>query len=79
MGVLVLIYIDDVLSVGRGKGHVRGQSMRVVRAWPAAGGLLSPKSTFEPVKRPVWLRKDVELGGGSLRTSGNAWEALLAH
>ena len=24
VGVLVLIYIDDVLIVGRGKGHVRG-------------------------------------------------------
>ena len=27
----------------------------------------------------MWLGKDVDLGGGSLRTAGNAWEALLAH
>ena len=27
----------------------------------------------------VWLGKDVDLGGGSLRTAGNEWEALLAH
>ena len=31
------------------------------------------------VARLVWLGKDVALGGGSLRTAGNAWEALLAH
>ena len=27
----------------------------------------------------MWLGMDVDLGGGSLRTAGNAWEALLAH
>ena len=30
VGVLVLIYIDDVLIVGRGKGRVREQTMRAV-------------------------------------------------
>ena len=79
VGVLVLIYIDDVHIVGRGKGHVRGQAMRAVHALRAAGGVISPKSTLEPVTRLVWLGKDVDLGGGSLRTAGNAWEALLAH
>ena len=78
-GVLVLIYIDDVLIVGRGKGRVLGQAMRAVQALCAAGGVISAKSTFEPVTRLVWLGKDVDLGGGSLRTAGNAWEALLAH
>ena len=28
---------------------------------------------------PAHRRKDVDLGGGSLGTAGNAWEALLAH
>ena len=53
--------------------------MRAVQALRAAGGVLSPKSTLEPVTRLVWWGKDVDLGGGSLRTTGNAWEALLAH
>ena len=79
VGVLVLMYIDDVLIVGRGKGHVRGQAMRAVQALRAAGGVISPKSTLEPVTRLVWLGKDVDLSGGSLRTAVNAWEALLAH
>ena len=79
VGSLVLIYIDDVLIVGRGKGRVRGQAMRAVQALRAAGGVISPKSTLEPVTRLVSLGKDVDLGGGSLRTAGNAWEALLAH
>ena len=45
----------------------------------ATGGFISPKSTLEPVTCLLWLGKDVDLGGGSLRTAGNAWEALLAH
>ena len=79
VGVLVLICIDDVLIVGRGKGRVHGQAVRAVQSLRAAGGVISPKSTLEPVMRRVWLGKDVDLGGGSLRTAGNAWEALLAH
>ena len=79
MGVLILIYIEDVLIVGRGKGRVRGQAMRAVQALRAADGVISPKSTLEPVTRLVWLGKDVDLGGGSLRMAGNASEALLAH
>ena len=79
VGVLVLIYINDVLIVGRGKARAREQALRAVEALRAAGGVISPKSTLEPVARLVWLGKDVDLGGGSLRTAGNAWEALLAH
>ena len=77
MGVLVLIYIDNLLIVGRGKGRVRGQAMRAVQGLRAAGGIIGPKSTLELVTRLVWLGKDVDLSGGSL--PGNAWEALLAH
>ena len=79
MGVLVLIYIDDVLIVGRGKARVRKQARRAMEALRAAGGVISPKSTLEPVTRLVWLGKDVDLGGGSLRTAGSTWEALVAH
>ena len=79
MGVFVLIYIDDVLIVGRVKGRVREQAMHAVQGFRAAGGVISPKSISEPVTRLVWLGKDVDLGGGSLQTAGNAWEALLAH
>ena len=79
VGVLVLIYIDDALIVGRGRARVREQARCVVEALRAAGGVISPKSTLEPVTRLVWLGKDVDLGGGSLRTAGNTWEALLAH
>ena len=50
--VLVLIYIDDVLIVGRGKGRVREQAMRAVQALRAAGGVISPNSTLEPVSAP---------------------------
>ena len=53
--------------------------MPAVEALRAAGGVLSPKSTLQPVTRLVLLGKDVELVGGSLRTAGTAWEALLAH
>ena len=61
VGVLVLIYIDDVLIVGRDKGRVRGQAMRAVQALRAAGGVIIPKSTLEPVTRLVWLGKDSPL------------------
>ena len=71
VGVLVLIYIDDVLVVGRGKGRVREQAMRAVRALRAAVGIISPKSTLELVMRLVWFGKDVDLSGCSLRTAGN--------
>ena len=74
MGVGVWIYIDNVLIVGRGKERVREQAMRAMQVLRAAGGVVSPKSTLEPVARLV-----LDLGGGSLRTAGNAWEALLAH
>ena len=79
VGVLVEIYIDDVLIVGRGKARVREQALRAAEALRAAGGVISPKSTLQPATHLVWLGKDVDLGGGSLRTAGNAWEALLAH
>ena len=79
VGVLVSIYIDDVLIVGRGRGQVRERAVRAVQALRAEGGIISPKSTLEPVPRLGRLGKDVDLGGGSLRTAGNAWEALLAH
>ena len=69
--MLVLIYIDDVLIVGGGKAQVREQARRAV-ALRAAGGVISPQSTLEPVTRLVWLGKDVGLGGGNLRTAGNA-------
>ena len=72
VGALVLIYIDDVLIVGRGRAGVREQAMRAVQASRVAGGVISPKSTLEPVTRLVWLRKDVDLGGGSLRRAGIA-------
>ena len=79
VGVLVLIYIDYVLTVGRGKGRVRGQAMRGVQALRAVGRVISPHSTLEAVARLMWLEKDVDLGGGSLRTAGNALGAMLAH
>ena len=79
MGVLLLIYIDDVLIVGHGKGRMCGPAMRAMLALRAAGGVICRKSTLEPVTRFVWLGQDVYLIGGSLRTAGNAWEALLAH
>ena len=79
VGVLVLIYIDDVLIVGRGRARVRDQAMRAVQALRAAGGVMSPESTLEPVTRLVWLGKDVDLGGQSVRTAEKSWEALLAH
>ena len=79
VGVLVLIYIDDVLIMGRGRARVREQAMRAVQAFRAAREVISPKSTMERVTRLVLLGKDVDLGGGSMRTAGNAWDALVAH
>ena len=79
IGVLVLIYIDDVLIVGRGKGRVCEQAARAVHVLRAAGGIISPKSTLEPVTRLVWLGKDVDLSGGSLSYTYQAflgWQKL---
>ena len=53
VGVLVLIYMDHVLIVGRGKGRMRGQAMRAPQALRAAGRVIRPKSTLEPVTRLV--------------------------
>ena len=53
--------------------------MRAVQALRAADGVISPKSTLEPVTRLVWFGKDVDLSGGSLRTAGYVWEAVLAY
>ena len=72
VGVLVLIYIDDLLIVGEGKGRMCEHAMRAVQALRAAGGVISPKRTFQPVTPLVWLGEDVDLGGGSLWTAGNA-------
>ena len=79
VGVLVLIYIDNVLIVRRGWAWVGEQARRVVEALSDAGGVISPKSTLELVIHLVWLGKDVDLGGGSPRMAGNALEAMLAH
>ena len=79
LGVLVLIYLDDVLVVGRGRARVREQTARAAEALRRAGAVVSPKSTLEPVQRLVWLGKDIDLQGGEVRTAGNAWEALFAH
>ena len=78
-GVLVLIYLDDVLVVGRGRARVRTQTARATEALRRAGAVVSPKTTLEPVQRLVWLGKDIDLKGGEVRTAGNAWEALFAH
>ena len=78
-GVVVLIYLDDVLVVGRGRARVRKQMARATEALRRARAVVSPKSTLEPVQRLVWLGKDIDLGGGEVRTAGNSWEALFAH
>ena len=78
-GVLVLIYLDDVLVVGRGRARVRKQTARATEALRRAGAVFRPKSTLEPVQRLVWLGKDIDLKGGEERTAGNAWEAMFAH
>ena len=78
-GVLVLVYLDDVLVVGRGRARVREQTAKATEALRRAGAVVSPKSTLEPVQRLVWLGKDIDLKGGEVRTAGNAWEALFAH
>ena len=53
LGVLVLIYLDDVLVVGRGRARVRGQTARATEALRHAGAVVSPKSKLEPVRRLV--------------------------
>ena len=55
IGVLVLIYIDSVLIVGRGKGRVREQAMRAVQALRAAGGIINPNGTLKPVCAPYMV------------------------
>ena len=42
VGVLVLIHIDDVLIVGRGRARVREQALRAVEALRAVCGVRSP-------------------------------------
>ena len=60
VGVLVLIYIENVLIVGRGKARVREQALRAVEALRTAGGVISPKSTLKPVMRRISSFGDVE-------------------
>ena len=42
VGVLVLIYIHNVLIVGRSRARVREQAVRAVQALCPAGGVISP-------------------------------------
>ena len=58
VSVLVLIYIDDVLIVGRGKARVHVQAWRAVEALRAVGG---------------WGYKPQEHTGAGY-TPGVAWE-----
>ena len=79
IGMLVLIYIDNVHIVGRCKARVCEQALRAIEALCVAGGVISPKSTFEPVTRLMSLGQDVDVGGERSRMAGNAGEALLGH
>ena len=63
VGVLVLIYLDDGLVVGRGRLQVREQAHCAVDTLRSVGTIMSPKTTLEPVTRLVWLGKDINLGG----------------
>ena len=72
-GVLVLIYLDDVLVVGRGRARVRKQTARGAEALRRAGAVVSPKGTLEPVQRLVWLGKDIDLGGGG---GADCWQRM---
>ena len=48
--VLVLIYIDNVLIVGRGKGRVREQFMCGVQALRAAGGVIAQRAPWSRLR-----------------------------
>ena len=50
MEVLVLIYIDNVLIVGRDKGRVREQAMRGVQALRAAGGVIARRAPWSRLR-----------------------------
>ena len=72
-GVLVLIYLDDVLVVGRGRVRVREQTAKAAEALRRAGAVVSPKSTLEPVHRLEWLGKDIDLKGGG---GADCWQRV---
>ena len=61
VGVVVMVYLDDVLVVGRGKLNTRKQAASLVLHWCHEGAAISIKSTLEPTRRLVWLGKVVAL------------------
>ena len=74
-----MVYLDDVLLVGRGKPNTRKQAASLVLHLRHEGVVVSVKSTIEATRRLVWLGKVVDFDLGVLSKASAAWEYLLAH
>ena len=79
VGVVVMVYLDDILVVGRGKTNSCEQAASLVLHLRRERAVVSIKSTLEPTRRLVWEGKVVDFDTGVLSTAGAAWESLLAH
>ena len=73
VGVVVMVYLDDVLVVGWGTENTRSQSAALVLHLCREGALVSVKATLEPTRGLVWLGKMVDLDSGVLSMVGAAW------
>ena len=51
VGVVVMVYFDDVLVIGRGNPNTREPAASLVLHLRREGALVSVKSTFEPTRR----------------------------
>ena len=65
VGVVGMVYLDDVLVVGRGKLNSRKQTESLVLHLHYEGPVVSVKSTLEPTRRLVWLGKVVDFDSGA--------------
>ena len=77
-GVLVLVYLDDVLVLGYGKGWLGGQAAKIADHMRACGAIVSPKSTLDAVTGIAWIGKSFDLQNGAVSTAKGNWQALLA-
>ena len=62
--VLVFIYLDDVLIVGRGRLCAHFSAVDALRT---GGAVITLKSRLEAVPRLMWLGQDVDLDRGEAR------------
>ena len=57
--VVVVLYLDDILCVGKNKQQVHAVTASVAAAWREAGFLIGAKSILHPAPEVTWMGKTV--------------------